>query len=60
MTRWTSLARRVELRVLAGEVWVCLGSDNLALPMAALQDAGEQIQESLQFTQVPPSPPGPR
>ena len=33
---------------------MCLGSDNLALPMAGLQDAAAQIHQSLQYTQVLP------
>jgi len=50
--RWLSLPKKVELRVLAGEVWLCLGSDNMALPMAGLQDAHLQINQSIQFDQV--------
>lgn len=44
--------------MLAGEVWVCLGSDNMALPMAGLQDAAAQIQQSLNFSQVASSAAG--
>ena len=34
------------------QVWLCLGSDNMALPMAGLQDAQAQINQSIQFDQV--------
>ena len=34
------------------QVWVCLGSDNMALPMEALEDGEELVQQSLNFTQV--------
>ena len=56
--RFLSQPKKVELRVLAGEVWVCLGSDNMALPMAGLQDAAAQIQQSLNFSQVASSATG--
>ena len=34
------------------QVWLCLGSDNMALPMAGLEDAHDQINQSIQFDQV--------
>merc|ERR1711910_263663 len=30
--RWLSLPNKIELSVLAGEVWLCVGSDNMAMP----------------------------
>ena len=34
------------------QVWLCLGSYNMALPMAGLDDAHDQINQSIQFDQV--------
>ena len=34
------------------QVWLCLGSDNMALPMDGLEDAHDQINQSIQFDQV--------
>ena len=47
------LPQRVQLDdVLAGDVWLCVGSDNLALPMSGLANSSAEIAASLNFTSV--------
>ena len=50
--RWLSLPDKIELTVLAGEVWLCVGSDNMALPMAGIINNKNEIKDSLNYTQV--------
>ena len=50
--RWLSLPNKIELSVLAGEVWLCVGSDNMALPMAGVLNHTEEIMASPNYTQV--------
>ena len=38
--------------VLAGDVWLCVGSDNLALSMSGLANSSAEISSSLNFTSV--------
>ena len=47
------LPQRAELlNVLAGDVWLCVGSDNMALPMSGLANSSAEISNSLNFSQV--------
>merc|ERR1711970_853032 len=50
--RWLSLPNKIELAVLAGEVWLCVGSDNMAMPMAGVIHSQQEIRRSLNYTQV--------
>ena len=50
--RWLSMPKKIELTVLAGEVWLCVGSDNMAMPMAGVMNASHELETSLNFTQV--------
>jgi len=50
--RWLALPNKIHLSVLAGEVWLCVGSDNMAMPMGRVINATQEIQSSLNYTQV--------
>ena len=47
------LPQRVHLNnVLAGDVWLCVGSDNMGLPMSGIANSSAEISNSLQFREV--------
>ena len=45
----------VELtNVLSGDVWLCVGSDDMGLPVASLVNSTQEIEAALNLTQVRP------
>ena len=44
--------RRASLTVLAGRVWLCVGSDRMAAPLAGLANSSAEIGASLNLTQL--------
>ena len=45
-------SEKIDLSVLVGEVWMCVGSDNMALPVSGLMNAEQEVEDSLNLTQA--------
>ena len=53
MSRWTHLPARIHLTgVLVGDVWVCAGSSNMAMPMSSIINSSHEISSSLRYRDV--------